>query len=123
MSDATLATSPSNITLDTLRGNPKRRRRESFIRRAFLAAAGLSIVINVLIVLSLLDGTLEFLRNVDLGSLWSRGWFPRRGLYDIRTIVAGTLLVSVIAMAVAAPLDWGPPCSSPSTRAAGRGGG
>ena len=106
MSDAALAT-PSNITLDTLRGNPRRRRRESFIRRAFLAAAGLSIVINILIVLSLLDGTLEFLRNVDLGSLWSRGWFPRRGLYDIKTIVAGTLLVSVIAMAVAAPLGLG----------------
>ncbi len=106
MSDATLATPPA-VTLDTLRGNPKRRRRESFIRRTFLAAAALSIVINILIVLSLFDGTWEFLRNVDIGSLFSRGWFPRRGLYDIKTIMAGTLLVSVIAMVVAAPLGLG----------------
>jgi phosphate transport system permease protein len=106
VSDATLV-SPSDVTLNDLRGNPGRRRRESIIRRAFLAAAGLSIVINILIVLSLFDGTLEFLSNVDLSTLWSRGWFPRRGLYDIKTIVAGTLMVSVIAMAVAAPLGLG----------------
>ncbi|MEX2459068.1 MAG: phosphate ABC transporter permease subunit PstC [Actinomycetota bacterium] len=105
MSDATLA--DSRLSLRDLRGSPGRRRRETAIRRTFLAAAALSIVINLLIVLSLLDGTVEFLRNVDPSALWSRGWFPRRGLYDIKTILAGTLLVSVIAMAVATPLGLG----------------
>jgi phosphate transport system permease protein len=105
VSDATLA--DSRLSLRDLRGSPGRRRRETAIRRTFLAAAALSIVINLLIVLSLLDGTVDFLRNVDLSALWSRGWFPRRGLYDIKTILAGTLLVSVIAMLVAAPLGLG----------------
>ena len=105
MSDATLA--DSRLSLRDLRGSPGRRRRETAIRRTFLAAAALSIVINLLIVLSLLDGTVDFLRNVDLSDLWSRGWFPRRGLYDIKTILAGTLLVSFIAMLVATPLGLG----------------
>jgi phosphate transport system permease protein len=75
------------------------------VRRAFLAAAALSIVINGLILFSLFDGTVDFLRRVDLGALWNpTGWFPRRNLFDLRTIVVGTLLVSVLAMVVAAPL-------------------
>ena len=34
-----------------------------------------------------------FLARVDLGALWTAGWFPRRGQFDIKTIVVGTLLV------------------------------
>lgn len=90
-----------------LRGNRARRRRESLIRRTFQGAAALSIVINVLIVFALADGTFDFLSRVDLSTLWSDGWFPRRDLFDIRTIVTGTLLVSFIAILVAAPLGLG----------------
>jgi phosphate transport system permease protein len=95
------------LSLEDLRGNARRRRREDRIRRSFLAAALLSILINVLIVVTLFDGTLEFLSNVDLGALWSTGWFPRRGLFDVKTIIVGTLLVSAIAIVVAAPLGLG----------------
>jgi phosphate transport system permease protein len=35
------------------------------------------------------------------------GWFPRRGLFDISTLVVGTLVVVAIAMTVAAPLGLG----------------
>jgi phosphate transport system permease protein len=42
-----------------------------------------------------------------VSSLWSDGWFPRRNLFDIKTIFVGTLIVSVIAMFVAAPLGLG----------------
>jgi phosphate transport system permease protein len=35
------------------------------------------------------------------------GWFPRRGLFDIGTIIVGTFVVVLIAMAVAVPLGLG----------------
>ena len=97
----------STITLAELRGSTSRRRKEALVRRAFFAAAVLSVVINVLIVLTLFDGTVDFLGRVDLSTLWSSGWFPRRGLFDVRTIVAGTLVVALIAMLVATPLGLG----------------
>ncbi len=98
----------ARLSLQDLRGSPRRRRREAFIRRVFLVAAGLALVINAAILLSLLDGTLEFFRRADLSTLWNdTGWFPRRGLFDIKTILVGTLLITVVAMAVAAPLGLG----------------
>ena len=77
------------------------------MRSVFLSAALLAIVISVAIVLSLAGGAFDFLRKVDLGTLWSRGWFPRRNLFDVKTIFVGTLMVSAIAMLVAAPLGLG----------------
>ena len=94
------------VPLD-LRGDARRRRREAVVRRAFLSAALLSVVINILILVALFDGTRDFLTSVDLSALVADGWFPRRGMYDIRTIVGGTLLVSLVAMAVATPLGLG----------------
>jgi phosphate transport system permease protein len=95
------------LTLEDLRGTPARRRRESVIHGALFAAAGLSVVVNILILVTLFDGTVDFLGSVNLSALWAEGWFPRRGLFDIRTIVAGTLLVSAVAMVVAVPLGLG----------------
>ncbi len=84
-----------------------RRRREATIRILFLAAAALSIVISAAIILTLVGNATNFIVQVDLAKLATDGWFPRRGLYDIATIVAGTLVVAAIAMAVAAPLGIG----------------
>jgi phosphate transport system permease protein len=96
-----------SLSLADLRGSAARRRKEALIRRAFFGAAFLAVVINALIVLSLGNGAVEFLSKVDLSKLWSSGWFPRRGLFDVKTIVVGTLLVSGVAMVVAAPLGLG----------------
>lgn len=91
-----------------LSGNPARRRRELVIQGIFQTAAVLSIVISGAIVLSLIGRALDFLLSVDAGRLLAAsGWFPRRGLYDIRTIVAGTLVITGIAMVVALPLGLG----------------
>jgi phosphate transport system permease protein len=95
------------ITAEVLRGNPARLRRERTMRNIFFSAALLSVLISIAIVLSLLGGTVDFLRKVDLSTLWSDGWFPRNNLFDVKTIVAGTLIVAVIAMFVAAPLGLG----------------
>ena len=85
----------------------RRRTRERLIRACFLAAAALSIVVSGAIVFSLLGNALYFLINVDKSALFADGWFPRRGMYDIATIVAGTLVISGVAMLVATPLGLG----------------
>ncbi|MGH8945617.1 MAG: phosphate ABC transporter permease subunit PstC [Acidimicrobiia bacterium] len=100
------ASTPSQIA-ESLGGDPGRRRREKQWRSLFLGAAATSIVITVAIVLSLVGEAWVFIVNVEMGSLWEIGWFPRRGLFDLRTLIVGTLLVAGIAMAVATPLGLG----------------
>jgi phosphate transport system permease protein len=77
------------------------------VRTLFLAAAALSIVVSAAIVFTLIGNALNFVVQVDPAALVADGWFPRRGLYDIATIVAGTLVISAIAMLVATPLGIG----------------
>ena len=77
------------------------------IRRAFQAAAVISLLISALIVITLAGQAIAFLRSIELTQLFDRGWFPRRGMFDIRTIATGTLLVTAIAMIVAIPLGLG----------------
>jgi phosphate transport system permease protein len=95
------------VDLDALRGSSRRRRKESLIRALFLGAAIVSILISAAIVFSLIGKALLFITSVDIGALWSTGWFPRRGLFDLKTIIAGTLIISGIAMIVATPLGLG----------------
>jgi phosphate transport system permease protein len=64
-------------------------------------------VISLLIVLSLFFRAWDFLTRVDLSQLVSAGWLPRRGSYDLATLFAGTLIISGIAMIIAAPLGVG----------------
>jgi phosphate transport system permease protein len=85
-----------------------KRRRERTMRGVFTFAAFVSVVITILILLSLAFEAFGFITGIDeLGQLWEIGWFPRRGLYDVLTLLIGTLLVSAIAMAVATPLGLG----------------
>jgi phosphate transport system permease protein len=44
---------------------------------------------------------------VEAAALWTDGWFPRRGMYDVKTLVTGSVIVTVIAMLVAVPLGLG----------------
>jgi phosphate transport system permease protein len=74
------------------------------VRLALFGAAALSVVVSVGIVGSLIGHAVAFFAEVDKSALLSDGWFPRRGLYDVRTILAGTLVISIIAMLIAAPL-------------------
>jgi phosphate transport system permease protein len=92
-----------------LRISPRRRRKETGVRYALLGAASLSVVITVLIVGSLVGEAWSFVNGPDFtwGSLFDIGWFPRRGQYDIGTLLVGSLIVTVIAMAVAWPLGVG----------------
>ncbi|HEU5082523.1 MAG TPA: phosphate ABC transporter permease subunit PstC [Acidimicrobiales bacterium] len=100
-------TSPRTLTVADFQGSPRRMRKERAIRLAFLGAALMSIVISVLIVGSLVGEAWTFISQVELASLWTDGWFPRRDMYDIKTIVVGSLIVTVVAMLVAVPLGLG----------------
>src|SRR5918999_3410838 len=100
-------TPPQRLTLADMRGNPSRRRRELAVRLVFLGAALLSIVISVLIIGSLIGAAWNFISQDEPFRLIERGWFPRRDLYSLQTIVSGTLLVAGIGMLVATPLGLG----------------
>jgi phosphate transport system permease protein len=95
------------LHLDDLRGDPRRERKEQWIRYFFYSAALTSVVISIAIVGSLVGEAWTFVSQVELATLWTDGWFPRRGQYDVKTIVVGTLLVTGVAMLVAAPLGLG----------------
>jgi phosphate transport system permease protein len=65
------------------------------------------VVISAFIVYTVVVEAAKFLTSIDLGGLVAIGWFPRRGLFDISTLVLGTLMVTLIAMLVATPIGLG----------------
>ncbi len=101
MSDLTLQ-------LSDLRGDPRRLRKEASVRAVLTAAAVVSVIVSAAIVWSLAREAATFVTEVDWSTvLVSDGWFPRQGVYDIRTLLVGSLWVTVIAMAVAVPIGLG----------------
>ncbi|HEY6568306.1 MAG TPA: phosphate ABC transporter permease subunit PstC [Actinomycetota bacterium] len=100
-------TGDPGLSIKKLQGSPRRKRKEAFVRGILFTAAGISLVVSVAIVLALIGQTVNFLTKIDLSQLWTSGWFPRDGEYDIPTILIGTVEVSVIAMVIAAPLGLG----------------
>ena len=97
----------NDLSLADLQGDRARHRKENVVKRLFQAAAVASIAISAAIVLSLIGKAITWVVDVDLGSLWSSGWYPRRGLFDLKTIVGETMLITLIAMLVATPLGLG----------------
>lgn len=98
---------PTFIGQIDLRGSAGRRRRESIVKAVLLAAALSSIVISLFIVYTVAFEAIEFLTQIDLSWLVAIGWFPRRDLFDVTTLVLGTLMVTIIAMLVATPIGLG----------------
>ena len=101
------ASATSRLSIQDLRGTPTRRRKDAFVRAVFLLAAATSILVSLLIVAALVGEAWNFISRVDLGTLISDGWFPRRGRYDISTLLAGTLVITGVAMVIATPLGLG----------------
>ena len=96
------------LTVDQLQIAPFRRHREVIIRYSLAATALVSVLVSTLIVWSLLREAWTFITQVVWADTWGQqGWFPRRGLYDIPTIVVPSLIVTGIAMVVAGPLGLG----------------
>jgi phosphate transport system permease protein len=96
------------LTIEDLRGDPRRMRRETAMRSLLTGAALLSLVISGLIVYSLFSEAWTFMTQVDWDTvIFSDGWYPRNGVYDIRTLFVGSLIVTVVAMIVAVPIGLG----------------
>jgi phosphate transport system permease protein len=91
-------------TTSHLQGGPQRRRNEGLVKVVLLGASALSIAISAGIVLSLIFEAISFIASIELPQLFSDGWFPRRGMFSLPTVVAGTLIITLVAIAVAAPV-------------------
>lgn len=107
-----MALSTPPLTISELRGDPRRRNKEARMRVLFFAGAMVSVIISALILFTLVRGSINFLREVDIAALWGGGekvpgWFPRRERFDLRTIFFGSLIMSAIAMLVAVPFGLG----------------
>jgi len=90
-----------------LRLSSGRRRSDTRMRWLFTAAALTTLLITLLIIYTLVKDAWSFFINVPKGDLWTIGWFPRRGMFDIKTLIVGTLIVTGIAMLIAMPLGLG----------------
>lgn len=88
----------------SLVGRPARRRSEALVKAVLLGAAVTSIAVSIGIVISVLAESIMFLGQIELSQLVAPGWFPRRGMYDLATLFAGTLMVTVIATLLAGPI-------------------
>lgn len=101
------------ITESDLTTAPRRRRADDGARWFFRAAAVTTLMITVLIILTLVVDAWDFLAKLGdddhdgFTVLWDLGWFPRRGLFDVPTLLIGTFIVTGIAMSVAVPLGLG----------------
>ncbi|MGH8992661.1 MAG: phosphate ABC transporter permease subunit PstC [Acidimicrobiia bacterium] len=96
----------ATTTVD-LSGNKKRLRKEATVRAAFFAAALFSIVVSGLIIFSLVREAWTFMSTVEWATVWGDGWFPRRGQYDIKTLLVGSLIVTGSGMLLAVPIGLG----------------
>ncbi|MEM9651381.1 MAG: PstC family ABC transporter permease, partial [Actinomycetota bacterium] len=107
---------------DLLAGNNRRRAKEGAVRGIVTAAALMSIVISIGIVGSLVYRAAEFVyglyapnavdleearEGIGFGNLWGDQWAPRFFEFDIKTLLVGSLIVTLIAMLVAGPLGLG----------------
>ena len=95
------------VTLEALSGSRDRRDRESAVRTVMLVAALASILVSALIILSLVRDALTFMINIEWASVWTSGWFPRRGFYDIKTLIVSTGLVVGVSTLIATPVGLG----------------
>jgi phosphate transport system permease protein len=95
------------LTVEDLRGDGRRVRKEAIVRSLFLAAAGLSVVVSAGIVIALVGRAWSFVTAVDTGSLWGDNWNPRGEEFSIKALMSGTLLVTAIGIAIAAPVGLG----------------
>ena len=92
------------VTIEDLQTAPRRVRKERNAKFLLLFTALISVVISIVLVFSLFSEAWDFIVGIDWASTWSEGWYPRRGLYDVKTLFVATLITTGIAMAVAGPI-------------------
>ncbi|WP_419933376.1 phosphate ABC transporter permease subunit PstC [Candidatus Poriferisodalis sp.] len=95
------------LTAADLQTSVMRRVRSHTVRWLFLGAATVTVLVSALIIWTVASGAWTFISQVELTKLTDIGWFPRRGLFDLTTLLVNSAQISVIAMAVAVPSGFG----------------
>lgn len=91
-----------------LSGDPRRQRKERLMGGVFGLAAGVSVLISALILYSLFSKGWDFFAHVEWGTVFQNdNWAPRSGEFSISTLLVGSVVVTGVAMLVAAPLGLG----------------
>lgn len=98
---------PVSTTPMSFKLSKKRQSADTTMKVFFLSAAATTFVVTVLIIYTLVKDAWGFFVEVPKDSLWSIGWFPRRGFFDIKTLMVGSLIVTGIAMLIAVPIGLG----------------
>lgn len=82
--------------------------RENLVRLVMFACASISILAILLIVLFIFRDSLPAMRNIGIGKLFfSAKWSPKVGNYGVLGFIWGTLLTTLGAMVIGAPLGIG----------------
>src|SRR5262245_60942971 len=74
----------------------------------FASAAGTSLLISALILLALFTKGWKCIANVEWSTVFSSDvWSPRDGQFSMSTLLTGSIIITGIALLVAAPLGLG----------------
>jgi phosphate transport system permease protein len=73
----------------------------------FFAAAAVSLLISALILIALFKNGWDFIVNVEWSRVFSDAWNPRQNDFSLTTLLAGSFVVTGVAMVVAMPLGLG----------------
>ncbi|WP_419944130.1 phosphate ABC transporter permease subunit PstC [Candidatus Poriferisodalis sp.] len=95
------------LSVADLRTSRRRRAWSIGARWAFALAALVTVLVSALIIWTVASGAWTFISQVVWDNLTDIGWFPRRGLFDLSTLVVNSAQIAVIAMAVAVPSGFG----------------
>jgi phosphate transport system permease protein len=90
-------------------GVRRRRWGEEAIRVALLAAAAISVLTTILIVVALLKESVPFFKDVGLDFFTAKEWSPLFSdpQFGVRSLLVGTFIVTGIAILVAIPVGLG----------------
>ena len=104
-----MSPTPDRITLSAadLQTSPMRRVRSQAVRWLFMGAAAVTVLVSALIIWTVASQAWTYISQVEFTKLTDIGWFPRRGLFDLSTLLVNSAQISVIAMAVAVPSGFG----------------
>ena len=91
------------LNAEELRTAPGRRARSAGARWLFLFASIATIGVSCLIVWTIASEAWTFASQVEGSQLQTIGWFPRRGMFDLSTLLVNSAQISVVAMLVAVP--------------------
>ena len=97
----------SKLSVADLRTSVRRRAWSAGARWVFALAALATVLVSALIIWTVASGAWTFISQVPFDNLTEIGWFPRRALFDLSTLLVNSVQISVIAMAVAVPSGFG----------------